>query len=186
MTALVPLLAVFFAYVLGKRQAEHQVRATRTYDERARVVADLYKRVVETETNLKQYAFPFGTGSQEQREVAAARFTELWNCYHANSIWLNRRACDTLESFLDEASQLFSDMHALTDSNLTRREFNLPEDASARRELRNATARRAVAEIPAIRKQLRDEFKELLKVVDPSPGHARARWRFWQRRKMMP
>jgi hypothetical protein len=176
---LTAVLGALFAYFLGKRQAEHQVRVTRTYEERAEVVAHIYKLVVEAEMDLKAWSFPFGSAAQEQREVAATRFNELSHYFHTKSIWLDQKVCDTLESFLNEVLHLFSDMDAMTDPNLD----NLPEDALARSELREAIVSRAHDEIPAIRKQLREEFKELLKVVDPSPSGARPWWKVWQRQR---
>jgi hypothetical protein len=47
--------------------------------------------------------------------------------------------------------------------------------------MRDAITRRTLAEIPAIRKQLRDEFKDLLNVVDPKPKAKRSVTRFFAR-----
>ena len=100
----VAIIGALANYFVSRYQVEHQVRYTHWYSEQAKVVAELYKRVVETERNLKAWAGPFGINSQEQREAAGVSYNDLYHYYHTTSIWLNQSVCESLDSFLSEAA----------------------------------------------------------------------------------
>ena len=82
-----------------------------------------------------------------------------------------------MDSLVRETYNLFSDMDVLADPNLVRREWNLLEDPAERAKIREDITHRALEKIPTTREQLRREFKELLKVVDPESREVRVELR---------
>jgi hypothetical protein len=103
------ILGAVLAYMFGRWQAEHE----RLYEQRARVIADLFSRFEDVDQrfySLFNWIDLAGEpDKQEKARLAAQSFNELQGYYRQNSLWLPRRTSNQFSSFLARYRKPFND-----------------------------------------------------------------------------
>jgi len=149
-----PLIAAvvggLVVYVLGTRQR----RLEGLYERRAVVIARLSELLFLMQRGLASWANPFqsaGVDRDEQRKTASDALQELSTYYYSNSVWLEPRTCEKIESVMDTA---WSAAWEYSD--------NLNERGYAHgREGRDAS-RKLYRDLPVLRRDLEAEFRAIL------------------------
>src|SRR5215207_3586020 len=92
----------WIGYVLGNRR----LRFERLYERRAEVIARLYELRFLMQRGFLEWTSPFQVADVDrdtQRKKADEAFHELVSYYRSNSIWLDLKTCQKIESFLEIA-----------------------------------------------------------------------------------
>ncbi len=131
------------------------------YQRRAEVISRLQELLVENERAFQLWTQPFVDDQGDLRERAREVYSTLYDYYRANTIWLDRQSCDKIEDYLDINHDVLSDLLMLTEPSPTLREWNLP-DNPGRGEMRSSAVRRVLVELPNLRREIEEGFREVL------------------------
>ena len=143
---------------------EHQVRFSGLHAKRAEVITDLYRLLSEARTAAAQFIF-INNRDPEEAKNARAKVFELYRFIDFNEIYLPPSVCQHLRAFEEKVrkSVVFVDVY-----------WRVPEYAANQQtvEQQNKVMLEACqaleSEIPALRKQLVDDFRALLGVDNTS------------------
>jgi hypothetical protein len=95
------VLAVILAYVLGRRQTEHE----QIYTRRVEVIAALFERYEDLNVRVYELLHPADCVGEpnilEQLKLATETFNELQDYYRRHSIWLSPRTSRQMEDFIE-------------------------------------------------------------------------------------
>lgn len=141
---------------------DRRVTSSRVHEERARIVVELYQRLVRFERDMRalQSGGPDERSSDELLRTATQSGTDFEEYYAENRIYFPPDACDAVERVRDEMNQVFLDMRAGA-SHGDRQE----QGADVERWL--ATWHDATEDqVPELKAELEEQFRELLG-VDP-------------------
>ena len=102
LTPVATVLAVFLAYVFGRRQMEHE----RLYTRRAEVTAKLFERFKDVDQRVYELLHPVDFAGEPDKRTKALRATEAFNelqtYYQHHSIWLSRRTSRQMQAFIEQ------------------------------------------------------------------------------------
>ncbi|MBK7894575.1 MAG: hypothetical protein IPJ90_06760 [Anaerolineaceae bacterium] len=95
---------------LEKTSIEHQIRFERLHAERAKIIAELYRLLAQTEKDtielimsLNSDHLPFFAGSDEK---ARASREELSDYFSKNRIYFTSTLCEQISHFIEDLSQI--------------------------------------------------------------------------------
>jgi hypothetical protein len=106
-----------FKIDLGLAAFEHQTRFTKLYEKQAEVIAELYKQLVRTQSNLRSLAYVIDSDAphktkREKDEAALNSVTALWDHFEECRIYLPESLGKKIEEFHKQSMlalvQLFS------------------------------------------------------------------------------
>lgn len=138
------------AYFLGNRRLRYE----RLYERRAEVIAQLSEHLFLMQRSLLVWTNPFQSSDvdrDEQRREASEAFNNLIAYFRSNSIWLDRRTCDKIESLIStahDAAYTYAD--------------ELNERGYPRDKVGRDASLRLRSELGALRGELEDEFRAIL------------------------
>jgi hypothetical protein len=138
------------AYFLGNRRLRYE----RLYERRAEVIAQLSEHLYLMQRSLMIWTNPFQSSNvdrDEQRRKASEAFDNLLAYYHSNSIWLDRRTCDKMDSLIStayEAAYTYAD--------------ELNERGYPQNKVGRDASLRLRSELSALREELEEEFRAIL------------------------
>jgi hypothetical protein len=159
-------LPAVLAYFFGRRKKEHE----RLYEQKARVIADLFDRYEKVDQRFHSLVSPIDwagePSKQEKARMAAESFNELNSYFRSNSIWLSRQTSLQVQEFLQRYRKTFHDFRG-TDPNYP----YMPDEWPA-------IWKRFEKESPEIRAALEEEFRASL-------GDVRAKLSRLQRRRRL-
>ena len=108
-TLFVAVVTVFLSYLAGRRKTVHD----RLYEERAKVVASLFKHFQDVKQRFASLVSPIDYGGEpdkdEKAKLAAESFDEFQTYYRHNYIWLSRGVSGRVENFMNKYRQTFLD-----------------------------------------------------------------------------
>lgn len=159
-TALVGLVGLLIAYVLGKDRAQRE----RLYEKRAEVIARISELLLEVQNKYAAWTLSFGIYEERNRreliQEAGDTFAGFIHYARSHSIWLSPELNGRIEAFIDVAW----DIGTVAGTNLD--DYGDPDE-----ELWEEIQRRVKQEFPALRQDLEVEFR---KVLYPPPIYAGA------------
>ena len=143
---------------------EHQVRFSKLHEKRAEVIAEIYERLVDAEKSGARFVVveghQIGTDTQKEgRSKIELEMYELSLFIAKRQIYLPQRVCVSLKTLLDTMHNhvigvgVYGSVVPFT-----------PQQHRESHEVFTAALNAFVREIPAARKILEDEFRELLGV----------------------
>lgn len=145
-------VTVVLGYMLGRRQTVHD----RLYEERAKVVATLFKRFETVQRDFALLVSPIDVGDISKKEraaVAVESFNELQAYYRSNSIWLSRGTSKRVDSFIYKYRKTFADFQE---------SFETEDSTFPNRQQWSNIWKRFEQEAPDVRKRLEVEFRAVL------------------------
>jgi hypothetical protein len=131
--------------------------------QRVKVIGQLQKLLSENEQAFQTWTYPFGGQTEDQGREAQEKYNALRHYYRENAPWLNQRCCQKIEALLHKTRKLLTDFAILTDPNPARRAWRIPSDPQAQAELENSIDDRALVELPELRKEIEQEFREVIR-----------------------
>lgn len=137
-------------YALGTRQRRLEV----LYERRAQVIARMSELLFVMQRGFSTWASPFqsaGVDRVQQRKAASDAFQELVLYYHSNSVWLDPRTCDKVESVMETAWTAAWDYADELD------ERGYPQNQAGR-----DASKKLWRDLPGLRRDLEDEFRAIL------------------------
>jgi hypothetical protein len=130
------------------------MRYERLYERRAEVIAKLSELLFQMERSLLRwtgYLQSSRVDRDEQRIEAGEALDKLIAYYRSNSVWLDRRTCDKIESLISTAQDA---AYKYADEL---NERGHPQSAAGREQ-----SERMKLEIPPLRRDLEEEFRSIL------------------------
>jgi hypothetical protein len=149
---------------------EHQVRFSKLHEKRAEVIAKVYMRLVELQSVAHRFAvndaFTDSSRSREAFDKVTKAGHILFRFVQMNRLYLPESICSSVERFAHEIKKEVSHVHVgsmMEDRVIGDQSFPLSD---AERRFRTETFNKAWEafdkDIPAARKLLENEFRELL------------------------
>ena len=78
---------------------EHQVKFGYIHEKRAKVIADLYKKIAETERNARQFIMKLSS-DKETFDSISQEIDDLRNVFDINSIYFDKNLSDEINDFI--------------------------------------------------------------------------------------
>jgi hypothetical protein len=153
-TGTIALTVGILAYIFGRMQKEHEVQFSRVHEQRAKIVADLYKVLYDIQKGIdkwKQYTLMEGAKVAEQRKtfLAIAKLIDKFaDCYCKEDFWISDGTRRKLDGFYGRASDIWNE--------------SAIDNPEADEEI--IDARRS--ELDDLRRILKAEFREVLGISD--------------------
>jgi hypothetical protein len=151
-----------FKAELQRTAVEHEVRFARLHATRAKVIADLYARLVDAEREGDHFVKVDVWDDERRREAYAAtelKLVELYFFVEKNRIYLPEPACDLLSNFVLTIRSSAISMHAYARIDPTTSNQTLIEE---RAKVLKQAFESFQSNIPAARKALESEFRTIL------------------------
>lgn len=141
---------------------EHQIRFSRLHERRAEVIAELYKLLVEAPSTAQRFIFTH-TRDHSQAERTHGKVLELYRFVELNRLYLPIPVCVLLDNFVKNLRHTVIQV----DVYWTRIENPTAETIKQQNEVMLAACTALETELPALRKELENEFRALLGVAGP-------------------
>lgn len=142
---------------------EHEIRFARLHERRVEVVAELYRKLVESERAFAAWVSPLQEAGEpskgEKGRVAAEAGNAFRSLFLENRIWLDEELCAQIADF---------DRHLFETS--VRFTTYSPDDPLSRTEYLEAWKKawdRVREDVPPLRELIERRFREMLGVVGP-------------------
>jgi hypothetical protein len=149
---------------------EHQVRFSKLHEKRAEVIADVYARLVKLQSVAERFAVNDAFADSSRSREAFDKVTEagrsLFLTVQMNRLYLPESVCSSVERFAHEVRREVSHVHIGSMMEDRVIEGHTIQLSDAERRFRMNTFNKAWEvfdkDIPAARKLLENEFRELL------------------------
>jgi hypothetical protein len=155
---------------------EHQVRFSKLHERRAEAIADIYRLLVEVQSIGRWFALndAFGDSAGETYERFSKAASDLHHLVQLNRLYLPERICRLIEGFSDATSHNVRSvqMASMIEPRIIGDKVFEPGDAAraARTKMFHKAWDEFEKNIPAARRTLEDEFRELLGGMEnPNP-----------------
>ena len=150
-TAMIGLVGVVLAYVLGKERTRYD----RLHEKRADVIARISELLLDVQSKYAAWVFAFGRPEGPDRrqsiQEAGDTFAEFIRYTRSHSIWLSPLLNRRLEAFIEVAWDIGTEAGTSLDDQ------GDPDEASW-----EVVRQRVTSEIPTLRRELEEEFREIL------------------------
>ena len=144
---------------------EHQVRFSKLHEERAQRIADLYGRIVELSVACARYVYQLGqVNRQEGYSELEKRLSDYSLFFDASQIYLPEHICILLENLVSALRKPVIGVFVYSGVNAQANDVVQNE----KNETFVAAVKAFEAEIPAAKKALKDEFRKMLGVENPT------------------
>jgi hypothetical protein len=143
---------------------EHQVRFSKLHEKRAEVIAELYRRLVDTFWDSRQFIFQGYTGQPEQQEQYAAverKTREFFLFIETNRIYLPDRICTLLDKFVNAVRE-----PVIGVGTYGKIDFPNQQTLEERHKVLIAAFNAFREDIPEARRALEMEFRAILGVAE--------------------
>lgn len=138
---------------------EHETKFARLHETRAEIVAELYKRLVQTEDAINTLLSPGQPAVQEDREVQFHQVGDLWRFFDERQIYFDEELCELMDKQrqnLTESAVYFLSPELVRDPS-----GQFVEPVQTRLD-------ELVKSIPAIRHAIERRMREMLGVSKPA------------------
>jgi hypothetical protein len=152
-------------YALQLNALEHQVRFSKLHEERAQKIAELYRRIVEQSVACQRYVYQL---TESTRQVGFSElekgFSDFYLFSEASRIYLPEHVCGLLEKLIGTIRKPVVNVYVYGGTDNCMNDVIPEEKKQAFMDAFEAFE----AEIPAAKRALEDEFRNLLGVVNSS------------------
>ena len=154
-----------FKSELHAKATEHQVKYSKLHEDRVIAIKELYKRLVNMESSLAILVSRVEYHGEDGKPEKARRFAENFNLafdyYRVNKIYFSEDTCTIIDSLIEGLRDIWDDFVIY---DLQNGLSKILEESMEQRKIWKQCSEKMINEVPVIKKDLENEFRELLGV----------------------